>query len=392
MSRLSPEKPKIFIFAGAIYTPNTLSGGDRRFIEIARRINDKFDINLITSEAGHILCKNEKLAAKYWEIPFKILEIKNIPLTYFIRSFRILPLLKKIQSENDTILYSPSDRLPDVLSPLVSKLLFKKKNAKWIQVIHHMIPHPSKRKGSYIMNFLSYLSQKISLRWIRKYCDLVIVVNPYIKDILVNDGFDKEKIDINLNGIDYKFAQSVKPAKMGYDAVYVGRVYSSKGVDNLINIWADVVDEVGDAKLGLIGECRNPNKKIIEDLISKNKLEKNVDILGYLQTGDMYSVLKSSKLFTFPSKEEGFGIVILEAMACGLPSVAWDLDVYKHVFGNKICAVGFENREFSDKILELLKDEKLRKKVGRESLIFAGSFDWDEVARNEVKLIKEILN
>lgn len=69
---------------------------------------------------------------------------------------------------------------------------------------------------------------------------------------------------------------------------------------------------------------------------------------------------RESKVFIHPSHEEGFGVAPLEAQACGLPVVAWNLPVYQEVFPKGMIKVEMGDiKRFADKVLDLLNNKKL---------------------------------
>lgn len=69
-------------------------------------------------------------------------------------------------------------------------------------------------------------------------------------------------------------------------------------------------------------------------MIAEDRLEHNILIYGRCSDVKLYSLLKSSKVFIFPSFFEGWGIVVAEALACGLPVVAYDIPAIRENFGS----------------------------------------------------------
>jgi len=66
--------------------------------------------------------------------------------------------------------------------------------------------------------------------------------------------------------------------------------------------------------------------------------------------------MKSARVFIFPSYEEGLSLTLMEALACDLPVIAWDLPVYNSVYQNRIITVPAGDIEmFRKKIIEVLK-------------------------------------
>jgi glycosyltransferase involved in cell wall biosynthesis len=96
----------------------------------------------------------------------------------------------------------------------------------------------------------------------------------------------------------------------------------------------------------------------------------------------------------FPSIYEAFGIVLLEAMACGKPVVASNVGGIPFVVEEGKTGLLFESgnvEDLADKIVTILKDEELREKMGEAGRERAKEFTWDKIAERTVEVYKEIL-
>jgi len=367
-----------------------VSGGTTRLIEIMKGISQKKDVNLyvVSSESVcNIFVKNKLVAHcqilqslfKNATGGFKLL-IDSIFRTVRVCFFR-LPVDKGI-------IYGPSDFLWDVFPAFIWKL--RNDSLKWVQVIHHLYEQPFRRKGkNFLVNSLGFLSQRLDFILIKRRADLIIVVNSITRQQLLKMGFDGKKIFVNYNGVDLTKTRSFQPSIRKYDCAFLGRLNVSKGIFDLLRIWKNVIAKNPHLKLAIIGEGDKRLEQMLKNKINENKLEKNIDVLGYLEDKDAFPILKSSKIFIFPSHEEGFGIAILEAMACGLPVIAWDLLVFREVFPQGMIKVSSGNfNEFAEDILKLLEDSELRNGISNNALGIASKYDWDEIARRELLLIK----
>jgi len=357
-----------------------ISGGDLRFVEIFVRIKSLNKI-VITPLLGQKLCESKKLDALYIQTT-KESHFQNIFLTYFIRILKALSLNMRIGAD---IIYSTSDFLPDVLPSFLYKR--KNKNAKWVQVIHHVIP--SKREGSHLTNVISFCAQRASFFLIKRYSDMIITVSSTVKGNLKDLGFTENKIKVNSNGVDASYFEKIVPDKgTSNDGVFIGRLHPSKGIFDLVRIWK-IVCKRKPAKLSIIGDGDQRIKQALNTEIKNHGLSGNIDILGYVDSDQAFQLIRSSKVFVFPSCEEGFGIAILEAMACGLPIVAYSLPVYREVFGNKLVIVppGDVN-SMAKQILYLLENPQVASKMGEANRKFARVYDWNIVAERELVAIK----
>lgn len=390
------RKTKIIALMNA-YTQG-MSGGDHRFIEIARRLVNKDDvkIEIVTSGLGGKLCESHGLKGNNitYIVTTNEQRVYNVILLYLKRIFAALKI-KPSNREDDLVLYSTSDFIPDTLPAFFLKSIFSKtgnRKVRWVQVIHHLYESPAKRKGKNILtNLLGFLSQRISFIMIKKAGDLIITVNPIVKQQLLRLGFNMP-IMVNYNGVDLARIGNINPSNKKYDCVFLGRLNISKGIFDLVKIWKIIIDKNPKVTLAIIGGGDNRLKQELKRDIDRNGLNKNIDVLGYLNEEDVFGILKSSKVFVFPSHEEGFGIAILEAMACGLPVVAWDLPAYKEIFTKGIVKIPENNyEEFANMIIKLLEEEELRKQLTEEAKKQATEYDWNIIANNEIKLIKKLM-
>lgn len=373
------KKPRIIAFMNA-YSQGK-SGGDMVFIEIAKRIKE-YDKIIVTSLLGKDLCQKSGLRGKYL-ITTSELEFRNVILTYFKRTLKALFLKFKIREKD--IFLGTSDFLPDVLP--IFWLKMKKKKAKWVQHIFHLIPSS---------RLIPFFAQKLSLLLIKRFADLIIVDNSFLRNDLVKLGFAPRKIFINYPGIDLKYLKSVRPKTSAkYDGIFMAQLRQSKGIFDLIRIWRLVCKRKPGARLGIIGKG---DKKIIRKMKREIKFASmggNINLLGYLENDRAFSTIKASKIFVFPSHEEGFGIAPLEAQALGLPVVAWNLPVFKEVFKKGMVKVDVGNlKRFADEVIRVLTDKRFYQELSEKAINNASQYDWCKVARRELELIliKRVVN
>jgi glycosyltransferase involved in cell wall biosynthesis len=96
--------------------------------------------------------------------------------------------------------------------------------------------------------------------------------------------------------------------------------------------------------------------------IEKEKLEDRVRLLGFIPSDEIPYYLKASDIFLYPSLKEGFGIVVLEAMAVGLPVVIFR-EIYIEEFGNDILVANNEE-EFINYARQLVESKSFREELG----------------------------
>jgi len=206
---------------------------------------------------------------------------------------------------------------------------------------------------------------------------------------LKNLGVD-HNIQVIPNGIDFSQIQQIKSSQGDIDVIFAGRLIKEKNVDLLINAVSLLRFEMPDIQCYIIGD--GPEKQSLEQLVSSLGLKKHITFIGFLERyEDMISYFKASKVFVLPSAREGFGIVVLEANACGLPvvtlrherSAATDLIECKNGI---IC-----NTLSTTELAECIKDALSQKDHMEEYCVsYAQKYDWQNIVRLQEKYYTEL--
>lgn len=130
----------------------------------------------------------------------------------------------------------------------------------------------------------------------------------------------KKKIEIIPNGIDLDWISSIPPSEEQSDLIFAGRLIREKHVDILIRAVHILIDKNPDISCLIIGT--GPEEDYLRSLVLSLGLDSSVKFLGSLsEPGEIISRMKASRICVLPSTREGFGMVALEALACGLPVI-----------------------------------------------------------------------
>ncbi len=238
----------------------------------------------------------------------------------------------------------------------------------------------------------------------------IIAISENNKKILSSLYKDqKNKIEVILNGIDTTWWQSqlfritkediIKIKKEIFRAkedtliiTSIAELHERKGLKYLIKAIPDVIKKYPNIKLIIIGD--GPDKKNLEHLIKKLKIENHVELLG--KKKEIPKLLKSSNIFCLPSIREGFGLVNLEAMAIPLPIVATLAGGIPEIVKNNKTGllVPPENSEKITKaLIELISSEKKRKSLAEEGFKRVHEyFDAKIMAKKYEKIYLETLS
>jgi len=237
---------------------------------------------------------------------------------------------------------------------------------------------------SLLMTFSSLLVLKLA-----RSASVIFCLSPPIFELLVRLGFLRDRLYITGAGVDHQLIGSIRDEEKRHDGVFLGRVEKSKGVVDLIQAWRIVVRERPTAKLLIVGAggFLNDAKRLVKEI----DLTENVEFVGYIATAEKFSYIKRGRVFIYPSKMEGWGLSVSEAMACGLPVVCYDIPTFRRVFGecrSVILVRPWEVGELSKAILSLLQDEKLLVELSKASKRYSEKYSWDNVAREMLEIIK----
>ncbi len=359
-----------------------ISGSDIRLVNILKNIPLK-NIDIIVVGTKNL---SSQLIANKVKFNHILIETKTASNSLikicFIALINIFKTLFSFKPSSNSIIYSSSDLYWET----VPAFFYRPQVKSWVQVIHHVYPNWKTRPGNSIINFLGFYFQKFSFFLIKKRADTVIVVNPLVKEQLIKLGFNSQKVFLSSNGINLKHRQINKNKK--YDAVFLGRLDPSKGLNDLVPIWSGVCQKIPSAKLALIGGTLPQNLNQLKKEINQKSLNKNIKIFGFVNDYQKEKILSQSKIFIFPSHEEGWGIAIAEAMSFKLPVVCWQLQNLKPIFQDHPFYIKpFNHHNFSQQIISLFHQPKLITSSGIVNQKFVQRFSWEKIARQEYKII-----
>jgi len=130
----------------------------------------------------------------------------------------------------------------------------------------------------------------------------------------------------------------------------------------------------------------------IMSLIASLGLEKDVRLLGRVPTEDLVRLYCIAKMFVFPSFYEGFGLPVIEAMACGCPVITSNISSLPEVAGDACVIVDpQDHQKMGSCMFELLEDDVLRSSLIHKGIDRAAQFSWEKCASGTVKVYSQVL-
>jgi glycosyltransferase involved in cell wall biosynthesis len=308
---------RIAVVSDTIY-PYFKGGKEKRIYEVTTRL----------AKAGYEV---HVYTMKWWEGP-KIVEENGVYLHGIGKLHKVyvedgrrsilagvlfgFACLKLINEPFDVIDADHMPYLPLFAVWLVCKTRHKKMYATWHEVWSK--EYWSEYLG--VLGIIAYFIERISTLL----PDRIIVDSDLtLKRLALRHPKRNGQLLAAYNGVNLNQIASVRPKKKKTDVVYAGRLIKHKNIPLLISAIKKLSETFEDINCVIIGD--GPEKKRLEQQVKRLQLSNNVTFTGFLpRHEEVYAYMKSSKAFILPSAREGFGLVVLEANACGLPVLTLD--------------------------------------------------------------------
>ncbi len=218
-----------------------------------------------------------------------------------------------------------------------------------------------------------------------KALDAKIAVSPMaaktVAEIFPND------LRVIPNGVDVaRFKPRDTPRSLN-EILFVGRPATRKGLSVLLDALPLVLEKVPEARLVIVGSHS-------EDVKLPKKLLSSVKVRGMLDDDELVHAMHSASILCAPSTgAESFGIVLIEAMAAGLPVLTSDIPGYNSVVAhekNGVLAPPGDTGALARALITLLRDPECRNKLSKAGLVAARRYDWPYVATEIEGVYREV--
>ena len=210
--------------------------------------------------------------------------------------------------------------------------------------------------------------------------DRYVAVSQDLGDVLTarHPGAD---VTVVPNGVEPEALEARSP--VGSDIVFLGRLeIAQKGLDLLLDAFASIADRV-EGDLLLAGD--GPDLPELRRRVTRLGLDDRVRFLGRVDGQAKYELLASARVVAMPSRYETFGMVAVEAQACGAPVVAFDIPCLREVVPADSGRLVAESTAaaFAAGLLSAYQDDDLRRTADAEGRVFARQFSWDRIAADQ---------
>ena len=364
---------KIAFLYDAVY-PWEKGGAQKRIWELARRLADTHDVHLygmhywdgptVIEREGvtlHGVCEPQELYVE---------GRRSIPQAIYF-ALRALPAL--LREEFDIIDCQEFPYFPCFSAKVHELITSSTLVITWYEVWDDYWYEYLGRKGIF---------GKIIERTTLGLADTVIPISDYIARDLRDIG-RIEGLETIENGVDFDRLQEIPTEDTDWDVIYVGRLSEHKNVDMLLEAIDSASSQLDSAvSCGIIGD--GPEREQLEEYADKLDIDTHVDFLGFVEADEaVIGNIKAASVFVLPSTREGFPNTILEANACGVPTIVIDHEENGSTAVVEDGVTGFITEDsaeaIAEKLMRCLTDDALLAELSTGATAFGRAHDWDVI-------------
>ncbi|MBD2626149.1 glycosyltransferase family 4 protein [Trichormus variabilis] len=284
-------------------------------------------------------------------------------------------------------------QLPKIYKNLKSHLLFSPipeaplyANCRFIVMSHDMIPLRFPKRFSPLTPYHLYYVPQVLNQAQHIICN---------SEATAKDITDFYQIPIN----------KITPIPLAYDRthfqflnlptsnyfLYIGRQDPYKNIQRLISSFAALPNR-NDYELWLAGPYDKRYSLLLEKQLEELQITHLVKFLNYVPYDELPTIINQALALVFPSLWEGFGLPVLEAMACGTPVITSNISSLPEVAGDAAILINPYNvGEITAAMQAIINDSEMRKQLSQKSITRANQFSWEKTGLATVEVLKQYL-
>lgn len=233
----------------------------------------------------------------------------------------------------------------------------------------------------------------------KREADLVIVPSEWTKkEIVKYFSYPEERIRVVYHGVEPIFSpqdeNKISLVKRKYKIendyfLFVGSISLRKNILRMLRAYKIFSDKNKKVDFVLVGDLSYGSQEILDEMLRLN-LGSRIKLIGYLKNDDLISLYSGARALVFPSLYEGFGLPVIEAMACGAPVLTSNVASMPEIAGDAGCFVSPEDISgIAEKLFILAEDENARKILREKGLNRAKFFSWAKASEETLKIYNE---
>ena len=374
------------------FPPPLIGGGGYHVYNLTKELVRRgVDVTVFTLNVGNtFLLKKTEVETHFGKAKVFRVPASYIPKTTYPIAPKLIPLLLK---ENPDIIHAHGYQVFTTDAALtVSKI----KKIPLVLTLHGFPRGFDKLTHRAHFNLIG----KETLKWAKK----IISVSRMVAHEFRVIGVPKEKIVIIPNGVDleeYKqlpigdlFRKRLDIKENEKVVLTIGRLEEIKGFQYLIKALPSIIEEIGSTKLVIAGPDFNYGAKL-KKLAEETNVQDNVIFYGPINGKEKFEAFSAANIVAVPSLYEGFGMLLLEAMAAGKPLVATNTGAAPEIIQNGkngVLATLGDVEDLAGKVIKLLSDDQLMYLISQESRKTVEAFNWEKISEHIHKLYIDCLS
>jgi glycosyltransferase involved in cell wall biosynthesis len=299
-------------------------------------------------------------------------------LTYYLR----LPLWVRREITPDTIIIEHLCKLP-FCTPLYV-------NVPTLPVTHHLFGRTAFWQVPFVVATVVVAAERL-IPPVYRACQF-IAVSPSTKQDLVARGVAEARIRVIPNGVDCRWYSVPRRQPAGAPALLtMGRVEPYKRIDLILAAFARIREQVPNTHLYVVGG--GTGLAAVRREVERRALAAHVTCTGVVSEEEKLRYIHGAHVMVSASEKEGWGLTVLEAAACGLPTIASDVpglrDAVLHGRTGVLVPHG-DVEALAQAAIDLLQDPERRRRLGSAARAWAERFSWEGVADATARCIEEV--
>ncbi|MDP6388065.1 MAG: glycosyltransferase family 1 protein [Candidatus Pacebacteria bacterium] len=259
-------------------------------------------------------------------------------------------------------------------------------------VITHDFPYhyvKAENLKQYIFSKILHYFHKLSLNK----ADKVVAISEYTKnEDMKLFGVNSAKIAIIYNG--FRDICKIPPKNLAIPKPYfftIGAVKERKNTLNIVKAFKEFKKNNLPHKLVIAGKTGNKYSEKVFEYIGKNNLKDDIIFFGHANDAELSSLYRNAEALVFPSLIESFGFPVLEAGACGTPTITSRGQGSAEVTGGAGILVDPLNvDEIKSAMIKISNDKEFRRKLSEKSSERVKEFSWQKTAKSFLQLIQHV--
>jgi len=287
---------------------------------------------------------------------------------------------------------------PDILfMPMHSLPFFRSKKTKTVVTIHDLafkffpdhFPKKDLRRLNFFTDYAVANADKIIAISNSTKNDL-LKIYPKIKENKIKTiyhGYDKDLFNENISQDEIEKIKKCYRLHVSRYMIFVGTIQPRKNIETLLEAFEILRRNEKHKNLGLV--IAGSPGWMAENIVEKIKNTPGAMMTGKFETNDLPALMAGAEVFVLPSLYEGFGLPVLEAMACGTPAAMADNSSLREVAQN----AGYyfdpcSKEKMAQALSEILENNKLRDSLREKGLERVKQFSWEKCARETLEWLK----